>query len=173
MQGEVCRIFRMPQGPDSDMLFYSANGKRRDYFGTSATSHALDEPDYIVEPHAPGEKLDSNGLPVFPIYYANDDDSDRKMGVDSRIHFLAPEDGSYLIRVSDSRGYGGERFVYRLVLREARPDFKVTLNGANPTVEAGSGREFKVSAERIDGFEGEIRVDLRGCRRALRFRLRW
>ncbi len=162
LQGEVCRIFRMPQGPDSDMLFYSSNGKRRDYFGTSATAHALDETDYIVEPHAPGEKLESNGLPVFPLYYANDDDSERKLGVDSCVHFTAPADGVYLIRVTDTRGCSGGRFVYRLVVREARPEFKVTLNGANPTVEAGSGREFSVSAERIDGFEGEIKVDLTG-----------
>ena len=162
LQGEVCRIFRMPQGPDSDMLFYSSNGKRRDYFGTSATAHALDESDYIVEPHAPGEKLESNGLPVFPLYYANDDDSGRKLGVDSCVHFTVPKDGVYIIRVTDTRGRVGERFVYRLVVREAQPDFKVTLNGASPTVEAGSGREFSVSAERMDGFEGEIKVDLTG-----------
>jgi hypothetical protein len=162
MQGEVCRFFRMPQGPDSEMLFYSSNGKRRDYFGTSGTVHALDEQDYIVEPHPPGEKLESNGLPVFPIYYANDDDGDRKLGTDSRLHFTAPEDGPYVIRVTDARGRGGERFVYRLVVRQARPDFKVTLNGANPTVEAGSGREFNVTAERIDGFEGEIKVEISG-----------
>ena len=110
----------------------------------------------------PGQKLESNGLPVFPLYYANDDDSERKLGVDSCVHFTAPADGVYLIRVTDTRGCGGERFVYRWVVREARPEFKVTLNGANPTVEAGSGREFSVSAERIDGFEGEIKVDLTG-----------
>ncbi len=162
MQGEACRIFRMPQGPDSDMLFYTANGKRRDFFGTSATAHALDEPDYIVEPHPPGEKLESNGLPIFPIYYANDDDGERKLGVDSRIHFTVPEDGAYVIRVTDTRGCSGERYVYRLVVREARPDFKVTLIGADPTVEAGSGREFTVSAERMDDFEGEIKVDFAG-----------
>ena len=160
MQGEVCRIFRMPQGPDSDMLFYTSNGKRRAYFDTSAMAHALDEVGYIVEPHAPDEKLESNGLPVFPVYYENDDDCDRKLGADSRVHFTVPEDGSYLIRVTDTRGYGGERFVYRLVVREARPDFKVTLNGADPTINAGSGREFSVNAERMDGFEGEIKVDI-------------
>ena len=160
MQGDVSRLFRMPQGPDSDMLFYASGGKRRAYFDTSATSHALDEPGYIVEPHPPGEKLESNGLPVFPVYFANDDDGERKLGADSRLHFTAPDDGEYLVRVTDTRGFNGDRFAYRLVLREARPDFKVTLNGANPAVGPGSGQEFSVSAERLDGFEGEIRVDL-------------
>ena len=102
--------------------------------------------------------MEPNGLPVFPIYYANDDESERQLGADSRVHFTAPADGTYLVRVTDTRGHSGERFVYRLILREAKPDFTVTLNGANPTVEAGSGREFSVNATRLDGFEGEIKV---------------
>ena len=32
----------------------------------------------------PGAKLVPNGLPVFPLYYANDDDGERKLGSDSR-----------------------------------------------------------------------------------------
>ncbi|MDB6108296.1 MAG: translocation protein TolB [Pedosphaera sp.] len=160
MQGEICRIFRMPQGPDSGFLFYANGGKRQAYFDSSATAHALDEPCYVVEPHLPGDKLESNGLPVFPVVYANDDDGERKLGVDSRVHFSPPADGTYLIRVTDTRGHGGERFVYQLVLREARPDFKVTLNGANPTINAGSGKEFSVAVDRVDGFTGEIKVDI-------------
>ena len=66
MQGDVARLLRMPQGPDSDLLFFASNGKRTAFFDTTATSHALDEPGYIVEPHAPGDKLESNGLPCFP-----------------------------------------------------------------------------------------------------------
>lgn len=158
MQGDVTRILRMPQGPDSDMLFYTSNGKRRAWFDTTATAHSLDEVGYIVEAHPPGEKLEPNGLPVFPINYENDDESQRQLGTDSRVHFNVQEDGTYIVRVTDTRGYSGERFVYRLILREAKPDFNVTLNGANPTVELGSGREFSVTATRLDGFEGEIKV---------------
>jgi len=160
MNGEVVKLFRAPQGPDSGFLFYSLNGKRQCYFDTSGTAHALDEPCYIVEPHRPGTKLVPNGLPAFTMYYANDDDSARKLGTDSRIHFTAPKDGAYLVRVTDTRGYFGDRFAYRLVVREAKPDFKVTLNGANPTVNAGSGQSFSVSAERIDGFDEDIRVEI-------------
>ncbi len=159
-KGEVVKLFRMPQGPDSEMLFYTSNGKRRGYFDTSSMTHALDEPAYIVEPHPPGTKLTATGLPVFPLYYANDDDGERRLGTDSRLFFTAPSDGAYLIRVTDTRGYSGDRFVYRLAVREPKPDFKVTLNGVDPVVNAGSGREFSVTAERIDGFDGEIRVDI-------------
>jgi len=161
-KGEVVKLFRMPQGPDSDMLFYTSNGKRRAYFDTSSMAHALDEPAYIVVPHPPGTKLVPSGLPVFPLHYANDDDGERKAGADSKLFFTAPADGSYLVRVSDTRGYSGDRFSYRLVVREPKPDFNVTLNGADLTVNAGSGREFSVTAERFDGFEGEIKVGVSG-----------
>src|SRR5215467_7091364 len=158
LEGEVCKIFRMPQGPDSGFQFYNVGGKRRTYFGTSGIAHALDEPAYIVQPRSGSSKLEQNGLPVFTLYYANDDDSDRKLGTDSKLLFNPPADGKYLIRVTDTRGHSGERFAYRLIVREAKPDFKVTLNGANPLVNLGSGREFSVSADRIDGFDGDIKV---------------
>jgi mono/diheme cytochrome c family protein len=156
--GEVVKLFRMPQGPDSDMLFYSSDGKRRAYFDTSAMAHALDEPAYVVVPHPPGIMPGATGLPVFHLDYANDDDGERKLGSDSKLRFTAPADGIYLIRVTDTRNYSGDRFAYRLIIREPKPDFKVTLNGADPTVNAGSGREFSISAERFDGFDGDIEV---------------
>lgn len=162
LQGEVVKIFRMPQGPDSGFLFYTSAGKRRAYFDTNPTVHALDEPCYVVEPHPPGSKLASTGLPIFKLFYSNDDDGERKLGADSKLSFVAPTNGEYLVRVSDTRNFSGDRFVYRLVLREAKPDFKVTLAGANPSVPAGSGQSFTVSAERIDGFDGEIRIDITG-----------
>jgi len=162
LQGEVCRIFRMPQGPDSGFQFYSFKGKRRDYFGTSPVAHALDELAYIVEPHPPGDRLVASGLPVFTLDYQNDDDGDRELGTDSRLLFTPPDNGDYLVRVSDARGYGGDRFVYRLVVREARPDFKVTLSGVDPTIEAGVGKEFTVSVDRIDGFDGDVKVEIAG-----------
>jgi hypothetical protein len=152
----------MPQGPDSGFQFYSIGGKRRDYFDTSPIAHALDEPTYIVEPHQPGTTLVPNGLPVFTVYYANDDDGERKLGTDSRLLFTAPADGSYLARVTDSRGHSGERFSYRLIIREAKPDFKVSLAGANPSVSAGSGKEFSVSVDRVDGFDADVQVDITG-----------
>src|SRR4029077_1406169 len=80
LQGEVCKIFRMPQGPDSGFQFYNVGNKRRNYFDTSPVAHALDEPAYIVEPHPPGTILVPNGLPVFTVYYSNDDEADRNLG---------------------------------------------------------------------------------------------
>jgi hypothetical protein len=160
--GEVTKIFRMPEGPDSGFQFYLTGGKRRAYFDTTPTAHALDEPCYIVEPHPPGTKLVANGLPVFPLTFTNDDDGDRELGTDSRVLFTAPADGSYLVRVTDSRGLGGDRFAYQLVIRNAQPDFRVKIDNTNLTLNAGSGQAFTVSVDRKDGFDGDIRVEITG-----------
>src|SRR6185436_7610389 len=80
----------------------------------------------------------------------------------SKLIFTARADGAFLVRVRDTRGAGGDRYVYRLVVRESKPDFKVSLEGANPMVPLGSGTSFAVRVDRIDGYEGPIRVDLAG-----------
>lgn len=161
--GEVCKLFRAPQGPDSDSVLYeSTPGVRRTYFDTSAAVHANYDPAYIVTPFPPGSKLAFNGLPVFPLYFSNDDASDRDIATDSRVTFTAPDDGTYLVRVTDTAGRGGDRYIYRLTLRAPQPDFKVALAGANPTVPAGSGQSFTLTRERIDGFDGDIRIDVEG-----------
>jgi WD40 repeat protein len=162
MQGEVCKLFRLPQGPDSGFLFYGINGQRRCYFDTSASAHALDEPCYIVQVHPVGTQLVPNGLPVFRLYYANDDDGDRKLGRDSRIMFTAPATGEYLVRVSDVRGRSGDRFAYRLVIRRPQPDFAISIGGANPVVNAGSGKEITFQVDRRDGFEGPLSLEVTG-----------
>jgi mono/diheme cytochrome c family protein len=163
MQGEVVRLFLAPRGPDSQWDFYTLGGKRVCYFDTSPTAHALDEACYIVEPHPPGSTFPPNGLPTFSVPYANDDDALRKLGTDSRLHFTAPADGAYLVRVTDTRGFGGDRYVYRLVLRPAKPDFRVTVEGLEPNIPAGSGRSFTVRVDRIDGFEDAVRVEVEGA----------
>src|SRR5204862_5073938 len=72
--GEVLKIFRLARAPDADMVYYTRDGKRRAAFFSSPAGHGLDEPCYVVEPKPPGTKLTPNGLPVFTLYYANDDD---------------------------------------------------------------------------------------------------
>ena len=159
--GEVCRLFRAPRGPDAGFLLYNRGG-RLAYFDTSPVAHPLDEPAYIVEPHPPGATFVPNGLPVFKLAYANDDDGERKLGTDSRLNFTPPAGGSYVVRVTESKGFGGDRYAYRLIVREAKPDFTPTLTGANQTIPRGSGRNFSVKLDRADGFTGAVRVDVSG-----------
>jgi WD40 repeat protein len=160
--GEVVKLWLYPRGPDSGFVVYPGEGKRWGFFDTTPLAHALGEPAYVVEPHPPGTELISNGLPVFPLYFENDDDALRELGKDSRLAFTAPADGDYLVKVKDVRGQDGPDFKYTLLIRPSRPDFEVTVTGTKPAIGPGSNREFTVKARRIDGFEGPIRVDIDG-----------
>ena len=162
MAGEVCKIYRMPRGPDSGTAFFTMNGKRRCYFGSSSTAHPLDEPVYIVQPHPANATLADNGLPVFPVYYSNDDDPDGKLGKNARIHFNAPKSGDYFIEVSDVRGFAGKDHNYKLKVRPRVPDFDVRISGKNAKIPTGSGQRFTVNISREDGFEGSVRIDISG-----------
>jgi hypothetical protein len=161
--GEVLKTFRMPQGPDSAMQMYNNGGKRICQFDTSATIHALDEVCYIVEPYPVGTKLIDNGLPIFTLNYENDDDGERELGNDSRLRFTVPADGTYLIKVTDTRGFGGEKHDYSLTVRPPKPDFTPSLaGGKDATVAAASGTRVIFQIDRADGFDGEVRFDVTG-----------
>ena len=157
--GEVNKFFLHPRGPDSGFRVYPGTGKRFGYFGTTAMSHALQSPCYIVEPWPPGTTFLPNGLPIFEINYENDDDSRRELGKDSRLKFVAPEDGDYLVRVTDVRGFGGDEFKYQLTIRESNPDFEIKVDGPK-NIFPGSGAEFRVGVKRKDGFEGAIQIEV-------------
>ncbi|QDV69490.1 WD domain, G-beta repeat [Rosistilla carotiformis] len=158
--GEVVRLWLYPRGPDSGFEVYPGFGDRRTYFGTTAISHALGEPAYIVRPLPPHAKPLPNGLPVFTVNYENDDDPQRRHGTDSRLDFTAPTDGEYLIRVRDSRGFGGDDFRYDLTIRHPDPRFEVSIISKDLKIRPGAGGEFVVRATRHDGFDGPIQIGI-------------
>lgn len=159
--GEVVKLWHYPRGPDSGFKVYPGTGARHTLFGTPALVHALGAPAYVVTPLPPGAQPAPNGLPVFRLYFENDDDSARRLGKDPQLLFTAPAEGDYLIRVTDVRGFGAEKdFHYTLTLRVRRPDFKLSVGGMNPKISPGSGREIPLSIERIEGFDGPVRVDI-------------
>jgi len=161
--GEILKIFRLARGPDADMVFYTRDGKRRAAFNSNPSGHGLDEPCYVVEPKPPGTKLVPNGLPVFTLYYSNDDDGERELGRDSRLIFTAPAKGRYIVRVTDTRGWSGDRYAYRLILRPPSLDYSASLAAkGTDSLPAGSGVQFIIKADRKDGFDGDVRVDVTG-----------
>lgn len=162
MNGEVGKFHRMPEGPDSGFWLYAVGGKRRTWFDTNPMVHALDDTCYVVEAYPPGTPLVDNGLPVFPLIYENDDDGERKLGGDSKLTFTAPADGTYYAKVSDVRGFGGKEFVYSLTIRRPRPDFVVTVGGKGATLAKGSGQRLTFSLDRIDGFDGDVTIEIAG-----------
>ncbi|HEV3485617.1 MAG TPA: hypothetical protein VG106_09435, partial [Vicinamibacterales bacterium] len=164
---ELVQIAAMPTHPDDDLQLKSFRGMRETLLDTSPRNHAVGEPVYKVELHAPGARLEPNGMPVFQIDYVNDDGGARFGGKDSRLHFEAPADGEYSLRLRDVRGTEGERFAYRLTVREPAPDFDITFDPKSFTVPRGGRVSVTVTAERRDGFEGPIDVELQGLPRGL------
>jgi WD40 repeat protein len=161
VNGEVVRLWLYPRGPDSGFKIYPGEGKRHTYFSTSPLVHAMGQPCYTVTPLPAGSDPAPNGLPVFHLNYTNDDDPSRRLGTDSFLLFTAPDDGEYLARVSDVRGFGSaDGYHYTLSIRPPRPDFAITMGGKDPKVSHGSGREITFKAERREGFEGPIRIDM-------------
>jgi hypothetical protein len=158
--GEVVRLWLYPRGPDSGFKVYPGEGKRQTAFGTTPITHALNEPAYIVKPFPAGSKPVANGLPVYRIPYENDDDPSRQYGTDSVLVFKAPANGRYVVRVTDTRGFGGTNHTYRLAIRPRRPDFTVRMEGTDAKVSPGSGRELRFVATRTEGFDGPIRIDV-------------
>jgi len=156
--GEVVKLWLYPRGPDSGFKVYPGFGSRRTYFGTTPSSHALQAPAFVVVPYAPDAVLKNTGLPVFPVYYANDDDPMRQWGTDSRLLFTAPADGNYLVRLKDARGFQAADFKYQLLLRAPRPDFTVAGSTTEINIHPGTGREISFTATRLDGYEGPIEI---------------
>jgi hypothetical protein len=98
-------------------------------------------------------------LPIAHLYYRNDDGGPG-YGKDSVVHFTAPADGEYIVRIRDVQGLGGENYPYRLTVRRPRPDFRLTVAPRNPSVPVGGAIPVTVTAFRMDGFEGPIDVSL-------------
>ncbi|MEO7142573.1 MAG: hypothetical protein ABI165_03635, partial [Bryobacteraceae bacterium] len=158
--GEVDRVEALPAGPDSDMFFDSFGGQRLAYFDTTTEAHAVDKPVYKVRIFPPGKQFAPNGLPLVRLYYRNDDGGPG-YDKDSLVHFTAPADGDYLVRLRDVRGLGGATFAYRLTLREPAPDFRLSVSPQNPNVPAGGCIPITVTASRMDEFNGPIDVSLK------------
>jgi hypothetical protein len=64
------------------------------------------------------------------------------------------------VRVSDAGGHGGPGYGYRLTVRPPRPDFRVSLAPAAPSVWKGGAVPVTVNVERLDGFDGTVQVRL-------------
>ncbi|MCA9215265.1 MAG: hypothetical protein KDB27_19490 [Planctomycetales bacterium] len=158
--GEVVKLYHYPRGPDSGFNVYPNFGQRFGYFDTTPIAHALGAACYIVEPRTPNEMITPNGLPVFPIYFENDDASDRSDGSNSRLTFTAPKSGRYIVAARDVRGFFGDEYKYSLVARVPKPDFELSVGTQNPKVSPGTGKTIDLKLKRFDGFTGEVTVNI-------------
>ena len=156
---ELMRIRELPKNPDDDCQFYSEKGQRLGFYGTTPTHHPQGQPMYKVSLHPPGTTFPPNGLPVVTLPYRNDDGGPG-FGKDSRLFFEPPADGDYAVRIGDARGQGGPQYAYRLTIRRPQPSFTVSFNPTMPAVSKGSALPISVTADRADGYDGAIALQL-------------
>ena len=97
---------------------------------------------------------------------------------DPSLRFTAPADGTFEVLAYDMFSLGVDPFKsYRFSVREESPDFALLahpllpppvsnnqspLFARSPTLRAGESMPIRVAADRRDGFEGEIKLALKG-----------
>ncbi|MCA9437232.1 MAG: hypothetical protein KC978_15710, partial [Candidatus Omnitrophica bacterium] len=158
---EILKVLKIPDYADEDMVMQQyPGGQRRAYFGTTPEHHAVGTPVYKVEVHPPKTEFEPNGMPVFDLYWRNDDSfQDGDLSTDSKLVFVAPETGDYFVRLTDTTSSNGEDFRYRLTLRKQNPDFQLFASPYRINVEEGSIVPMTVSVRREDGFDGPIHIE--------------
>jgi len=157
---EIIQVEAMPRGPDDDFVFTGFGGQRLAYLDTTPEAHAIDQAVYKVQPYPPGQQFAPNGLPVVHLTYRNDDGGPG-YGKDSLLHFAAPADGDYIMRIRDVRKLTGPDYAYRLTVRHPSPDFTLSVSPRNPNVPVGGRIPITVTALRQDEFDGPIEVSLK------------
>ena len=164
---ELLKLSAIPEAQNPTLVFESVSGVRLGHLNTTPMQYGPNEKVYKVDVFPAGSAVKPRGLPLFPIFYMNDDGGP-DYGKDSRIEFTAPADGDYLVRLRDARGQHGPDYLYALSIREPAPSFALTFNPANPNVPRGGRIPITVNAQRIDGFDGAIDVSVLGLPRGLR-----
>src|SRR5579872_3840766 len=118
--GEIIQVEAMPRGPDDDFAFTGFGDQRVGFLDTTPEAHALDQAVYKIQIHPPGARFAPNGLPVVHLLFRNDDGGPG-YGKDSLLHFTAPADGDYIVRIRDVRRATGPDYAYRLTVRQPSP----------------------------------------------------
>jgi hypothetical protein len=158
---ELNQLEYISDQPDADVELKGINDLRLAFLGTSPVVHAVNTPVYRAQILPPDAEFPPNGLPVFHLTWRNDDGGPG-YAADSRIDFVAPSDGQYILHLKDVRGLGGPDFAYRLSIRETVPDYQLTATPENPNIPKGGRIPLTVSVDRLQGYEGPIEIDVKG-----------
>jgi len=94
---------------------------------------------------------------------ADDTRIGRRSTRDARLDsWTAPGDGTYYMEVRDVHLRGDDRMPYVIVVQPAEPSFRLVLDTDKTQLTPGTAGVLFVRAERINGFDGEIRLAVEG-----------
>ncbi|MGA8593173.1 MAG: hypothetical protein WB676_00370 [Bryobacteraceae bacterium] len=158
---ELDRIAFIPDQPDADVEMQGVGDMRVAYLGTSPDVHAINTPAYKAEILPANATFPPNGLPVFHLTWRNDDGGPG-YGADSKLDFVAPKDGDYILHLKDVRNLEGPDYAYRLTIRNANPDYRLQADPDNPNIPQGGSIPISVKADRLPGYEGPIEIEVQG-----------
>ncbi len=88
--------------------------------------------------------------------------NDDAFGKDSALVFVPPADGDYVLRIRDLNNKGGPTAIYYVEVDWARPDFAVRIDGDKAMIGPGSRTAWFVQVDRRNGFQGPVRIDVKG-----------
>jgi len=88
---------------------------------------------------------------------AEADDIDREHR-DAEMTHRAASDGKLRLEIGDRYGDGGPRYLYRLTLAEALPDFELSVAADAFVVKSGDSLDIPVTIARHNGFIDEIEI---------------
>jgi hypothetical protein len=94
--------------------------------------------------------------------------NDGANGPDPALTFTAPAAGDYIAQVRDVAGRSGESFGYRLHLAPAVPDVSLAFSPDCIAVAPGDRVPFTVTANRQNGFDGEVALTVDGLPSGIR-----
>ena len=177
---ELIRLERALRRIDHFSVAQGILGQRLSWLGTTPQIHPRNGSAHKVRILPAGTKISPGPFPSFSLPFRNDDGGP-PYGKDSYLLFTAPKEGDYLVSLSDLQNQGGSRYPYRLTIRQATPDYRLflddgfilyvdgrTTGARNPNVPRGGSVPLTVSASRVDGFDGPIRVEVQGLPPGLR-----
>jgi hypothetical protein len=87
---------------------------------------------------------------------------DDTVGKDPRLEWTAPDEGSFLLQVSDLHSRGGDDFGYVILAEPARPDFVLTCDPDKLNVGPGARTPLFVKLERRGGFQEAVTLEWSG-----------
>jgi len=139
----------------SEIDFYAFEAERGDRFTFEVFARRVGS---SLDSHL--RLLDSTGKQL----QINDDLRDGKRTFsDSRIeNWNVPADGRYILEIRDLNLRGGKDFVYFLKASQAIPHFRLFADTDKTLLTPGTSGVIFVRAERLSGFDGEIRLQVAG-----------